>query len=219
MSEEKVKVELTAKEMKKLKKMSRPFWKKKRFLFPAILIVIIIAVASHGSGSSTQTATTSSTSSSKTASNSSSASSSSSSNSSSTVYKVGQTFKVGEFQYTVNSVKTANSIGDVANGLGEKAHGIYYIVNITATNLDKTASTVDSNLFNIVQGGNKYSADSMATTDDNDTNNDMFLTQLNPNVSMTGNLVFDVPANLTSGLQLQLSGGFTSGETATVQLN
>jgi hypothetical protein len=85
--------------------------------------------------------------------------------------------------------------------------------------LDKTASTVDTNLFNIVQSGNKYSADATATTYDNDSNNDMFLTQLNPNVSMTGNLVFDVPANLTNGLQLQLSGGMTSGETATVQLN
>jgi hypothetical protein len=54
---------------------------------------------------------------------------------------------------------------------------------------------------------------------DGSANNNMFLNQLNPGVTMTGNLVFDVPSNLTKGVVLNISGGFTSTDSANVQLN
>jgi hypothetical protein len=212
-------LQLSEKELKRLKKKARPFWKKKRFIIPAALIVLGIIGAATGGGSSSQPAST--TSSTK---SSSSKSSSDSSSSASTMYKVGQTFKVGEYEVKVNSVKKAKTISVMGGASTDKANGQYYIINVTLKNLSDTASTVDSSLFNLEHGGNKFSADSSATMDanmssDGSSNNGMFLKQLNPGVTVTGNLVFDVPANLNKGVVLDVSGGFTSTDSAQVQLN
>ncbi len=43
--------------------------------------------------------------------------------------------------------------------------------------------------------------------------------QLNPGVSMSGNVVFDVPTNLTKNVDMVIQGGMLSLAQATVQLN
>lgn len=176
----------------------------KRWWFWLVVVVIVIIVASNSGKKSTPTSTAPS-------------GSGTSTTAKSTVHKVGDTFQVGEYQITVSKLSTASSVGD-PNGLNSKAQGQYYIVDLTIKNLDKTASTVDSNLFKIKgPTGNEYTSDTTGTMYDND-NASFFLQQLNPGVQETGKLVFDMPANL-KGLTLELSGGFTSSDTATVQLN
>ncbi|WP_206881783.1 DUF4352 domain-containing protein, partial [Alicyclobacillus mali (ex Roth et al. 2021)] len=178
----------------------RPAWKKKRFLFPAavIAIVIIASAASHGGhqttatssagGSASTTTSTSQTSSSDASSTSATDSSSSSTNavdtsssnsgSDSNAYKVGQTFEDGSLQITVNSVKMTKTVGDVADGLGDTANGIFYVVNVTVKNNGTSPTTIDDSMFTLQANGSTYDADTNADVDDNtDANNDMFLNE------------------------------------------
>lgn len=49
--------QLTEKELKILKKASRPFWKKKRFIFPAVILLLIIISIANGGGNTGSTPT------------------------------------------------------------------------------------------------------------------------------------------------------------------
>jgi hypothetical protein len=190
-------VELTAKELARLKK--------KRFIIPVGLIVlfIIIGVASGGSSSPAGAPALS-------------GSGSVGSASDTKTYKIGDTVRVGEFQYIVNKVSTSTGLGDVADGIGAKPNGIFYVVNVTVKNLDNTASTVDDTLFKLKDGSNEYSASTEGDIYGNQ-NNNFFLQQLNPNVSLTGNVVFDMPKD-AKGFSLDVSGGMTKGGNATIGL-
>lgn len=121
--------------------------------------------------------------------------------------------RVGNIEVTVNSLKEAKSVGD--DLLGSKANGTYWIINITVKNDDNQARTIDSSLFQIEGDNNtKYSTEYNAETYANN-QNDLFLNQLNPGVTMSGNLVFDMPDaptynHIAQHYDLLVDGGFLS---------
>ena len=102
----------------------KPFYKRVWFIVLAVIVVIGVFASMGGSDDSKEATSKSTTTSKATTTNSSSKASSEE-----TVYSVGQTFTVGDVEYTVNSVSTTQTVGD--EFLNETAQGIYLLLNVT----------------------------------------------------------------------------------------
>ncbi|HDR3890927.1 TPA: DUF4352 domain-containing protein [Bacillus cereus] len=124
--------------------------------------------------------------------------------------KEGESSKV---KIAVGSVESVDSVG--GEYLKEKAQGVFKIVEITITNNQKDAITVDANSFKLVDNKDReftYSIQAQTAFDvGNGSSSDFFLKQLNPGLSQTGKVIFDVPAD-AQGLVLKARGGMMGKE-------
>lgn len=133
--------------------------------------------------------------------------------------QIGQNHAVGsDMAVTVDSITQASYIG-MGSGFGAQANGMFWLVQVTVTNTSSTSDSISDSQFTIetppYPGAQQktYSADS---GDEIYISNDNFpLLNLNPGVSATGTLVFDMPANITStkmqDFVLNVSDGLFSG--------
>jgi len=126
------------------------------------------------------------------------------------------TAKEGEssnVKIAVGSVESVDSVG--GEYLKEKAQGVFKVVEVTVTNNQKDAITVDANSFKLVDNKDReftYSTQAQTAFDvGNGGQSDFFLKQLNPGLSQTGKIIFDVPAD-AQGLVLKARGGMTGKE-------
>ena len=135
-----------------------------------------------------------------------------------TKHKMGETVKVGDVEYVVNSKSTTQKVGDEL--LGKTAKGTYLIVNVTVKNASKKAMRVTSDYFKLLNGDTEYSDDDTAGLYSNK-DGDFFLSEVNPGNSITGNIVFDVNDDVVNSydLQLQVQTGFWGTEKGTISLN
>lgn len=129
------------------------------------------------------------------------------------VVGIGQEVQVGDVFFMVNEVTNATNVG---GEYGATAQSQYTIVNVTVRNEKNEAVTVDNNFFKLLSGERTYDSDGTAGIYANE-DADFFLTSVNPGVSLTGNVVFDVPADLESP-QLQVQTGFFGTETGVINL-
>ncbi|HEF1903605.1 TPA: DUF4352 domain-containing protein [Bacillus cereus] len=124
--------------------------------------------------------------------------------------KEGESSKV---KITVGSVESVDSVG--GEYLNEKAKGIFKVVEISITNNQKDAITVDANSFKLMDNQDrefKYSTQAQTAYDiGNSGKSDFFLKQLNPGLTQTGKIIFDVPAD-AQGLVLKARGGMMGKE-------
>ncbi|WP_157068443.1 DUF4352 domain-containing protein [Alicyclobacillus sendaiensis] len=109
-----------------------------------------------------------------------------------------QTFgKAGDLEIRVNSLQQVKSVG--YDGMGETANGAFWVINVTIKNDGSTPMGIVDGLFHLQDlNGNVYQPDSTAEIYAN-TNSGTIPTDLNPGVSMTTNLVFDMPDFMTYG--------------------
>lgn len=129
--------------------------------------------------------------------------------------KIGSVLPVGNVEFTVNSKSEATNVG---GQFGKTAQGKYLILNVTVTNKGDKAITVDSNFFKLKADGKEYEADGSATIFANE-NANFFLSQVNPDVSIKGNVVFDVPAELLQkNLVLNVQTGVFGTEQGQIEL-
>ncbi|MFD3450110.1 DUF4352 domain-containing protein [Microbacteriaceae bacterium 4G12] len=153
------------------------------------LIVIGIIVAVAGGGGSTDKDTT---------------------KQGSTLSKEGVSSNV---KITVGNIETADSVG--SDLVAEKAQGVFKILEITLTNNQKDAITVDANSFKLVDNQGReftYSTQGQTALDvANGGTVDFFLKQLNPGLTQTGKIIFDIPKD-AQGLVLKARGGMTGKE-------
>lgn len=121
-------------------------------------------------------------------------------------FTVGQEVKVGNLSYTVKSVKETNKLSSV---LGNKTtNGKFVIVELVVKNYDKKARVVDSNMFKVkTADGTEYSADLELDMYVNEGGVGFFLEDINPNLSKTGKVVFELPADAAQ-YNLEVSSGF-----------
>ena len=209
----------------------KPFYKRVWFIVLAVIVVIGVFASMGGSDDSkeatsksttTSKATTTDSSSKATTTDSSSKAtttdSSSKASSEETVYSVGQTFTVGDVEYTVNSVSTTQTVGD--EFLNETAQGIYLLLNVTIKNNGDDALSVSNDYFTLYKGKTKYTSDSTASLYASD-NSGFFLEEVNPGNALTSNVAFDIPQDVVSdpALQLQVQTGFWGTQTAMVNIN
>ena len=98
-----------------------------------------------------------------------------------------------------------------------KADGKFVIVAVAVFNGQNSAIVMSTGLFEILDSnGNTYSASEHSM--EVDSANNLFLAQINPGITKTGKIVFDVPQNLSmDNLLLRFRGGMT-GESRTLAL-
>jgi hypothetical protein len=98
----------------------------------------------------------------------------------------------------------------------KKAQGVFKIVEVSINNNQKDAITLDANSFKLVDAQGReftYSSDGQIAFDvgENEGNSNFFLKQLNPGLTQTGKIIFDLPAD-AKGLTLKARGGMTGEE-------
>ncbi|WP_235749538.1 DUF4352 domain-containing protein [Neobacillus bataviensis] len=98
----------------------------------------------------------------------------------------------------------------------KQAQGVFKVLEVSITNNQKDAITVDANSFKLVDDHGReftYSSDAQIAYDigENEGNTDFFLKSLNPGLTLTGKVVFDVPAD-AKGFLLKARGGMTGKE-------
>lgn len=126
---------------------------------------------------------------------------------------IGEQIDVEGVYFTVNEISTATNVG---GDYGQDAQSQFTIINVTIQNEKNEPITVDSSFFTLLSGERKYDADGTAGIYANE-DADFFLTSVNPGVSITGNVVFDVPADLADPI-LQVQTGFWGTETGQISL-
>ncbi|ARJ20607.1 hypothetical protein B7492_04890 [Bacillus mycoides] len=124
--------------------------------------------------------------------------------------KEGDSSKV---KIAVGSVESIDSVG--GEYLKESAQGVFKVVEISITNNQKDAITVDANSFKLMDNQDReftYSTQAQTAYDiGNGGKSDFFLKQLNPGLTQTGKIIFDVPAD-AQGLVLKARGGMMGKE-------
>ncbi len=200
-----------------------PFYKKWWF----ILIVVLIAfgVIKGGSGNNSSQKPTTSNSSSQVTSSKETVQTSASEETKNTEektttkaeHKIGEIVKVGDVEYVVNSKSLSQNVG---GDYGKTANGIYLIVNVTVKNTGKKSITVTDDFFKLLKGDTEYETDGAAGLYANEEAK-FFLSELNPENSITGNVVFDLSNETAnaSGLQLQVQTGIWGTQKGKISLD
>jgi hypothetical protein len=180
---------------KAYRKATRPFYKKKRFIFlAAIALIVIIVIASQGGGGSSPSASTtgggSGSGGTKTA-------------------GLNQPVRDGKFEFTVTGVDCSkNTLGQ--SGLTTQANGVFCVASMTVKNIGNEAQTLDAtSQVGYDAQKRKYSTDTKAEFYLPNQGGALF-NQLNPGSSVTGQVVYDVPAG-TKLTKLELHDSMLSG--------
>jgi hypothetical protein len=112
----------------------------------------------------------------------------------------------------VEGVESTKELGD--NQFSKKeAQGVFKVVKLTITNNQKDAVTIDSDSFKLIDDkGREFSNSTdgqLALETSVETKKEsFFLKQLNPGLTVTGHIVFEVPED-AKGFKLQGRGGMT----------
>lgn len=118
-------------------------------------------------------------------------------------------------------MNTAKEVG--SQYLNSQAQGTYLVVNVTYENNGNESTTVDTSFFKLKYGEKTYDSDGTASlyaNSQDDGSTVFLLEQVNPDMSVTGDIIFDVTdevANAT-GLQLQVQTGFFGTETGLITI-
>ena len=131
--------------------------------------------------------------------------------------KIGEVTKVGDVEYIVNSKSVSQNVG---GEYGKTANGSYLILNVTVKNSGKKSITVTNDFFKLLKGDTEYETDSVAGMYANEEGK-FFLSELNPENSITGNVVFDLNAETAnaSGLVLQVQTGVWGTQKGKINLD
>lgn len=194
-----------AKAEKAYKKASRPFYKKKRFILLAIIaLIVIIAIATTAGGSDSSSS-----------SDGGSSSDGNSSSGSAEAAGLNTPVRDGKFEFTVTGVDCSqNVIGE--DPITTTANGVFCVAAVNVSNIGNEAQTLDAtSQYGYDATNNKYSTDTEAAFYLPNQGGALF-NQLNPGTSVTGQLVFDVPAG-TQLTTLELHDSmFSDGVTVTI---
>lgn len=192
----------------------KPFYKRIWFIVLVGLFVIggLQSVLGGGSNSSTSSSQDTST----TTQTTTEASASSSEKSEEVTYSIGQEVPVGDVVYIVNSKEVNTNVG---GEFGKTANGIFLVLNVTVKNNGKEAITVTDDFFTLLKGDVEYKSDSTAGIYANQDAN-FFLTEVNPENSVTGDVVFDITEETANdpSIQLRVQTGYFGTETGVINL-
>lgn len=195
------------KDAKKL--LKKPFYKK--VWFWALAVIILIIAANAGGDDTTPTDTASKDDDTKVE-----ASADSNPKEEAKAADIGEVVKVGDVEFTVNSISTATNVG---GEYGTNSQGTYLILDTTVTNKGTESITTDTSFFKLQSGEKTYDADGEASIYAN-TDTNFFLEQVNPDLSATGLVVFDVTDEVIANpeLLLQVQTGFFGTEVGTIKV-
>lgn len=123
-------------------------------------------------------------------------------------FKIGQTAKLEGTAYTVTGASTQSNVG---GEFGEKADGVFVVIDLTIENTkDETKTFMDTSAVFIAKDGTRYEGSDAAIYLGDES---LFLRDMQPDLATKGKLVFDVPPAKAAGGVLQVSDLFGRGET------
>lgn len=171
-----------------------------------LFFIVIGMIGSGGSGSSTSSSSNGDSSDSGT-------SATSEKTTTESVAKVGESVTDKDLDFVVTDITTAKTLG---NSFTEKdAQGTFQVITLKITNQGKETKTIDSSMFQLTDSEGRTfdrSVEGQSAKGFGEGNVDLFLQQVQPGLSVTGDIVFDIPDN-ASGLQLIVKGSvFSSGK-------
>jgi hypothetical protein len=112
-------------------------------------------------------------------------------------YGIGDVVKVGKLQYTVHTVSETNTIKSNNEFIPSVVtKGKFVLITYTVVNLDKTARTIDSSMFKLKGNGSEFDPSNGGNIDEILGDKNLFLQDINPQMSRDGELVYEVPTNL-----------------------
>jgi len=117
-----------------------------------------------------------------------------------------------DVKIVVDSFESKDQVGNNQFST-KKAQGVFKVTKVTLTNNQKDAITIDSNSFKLIDDQKRefsYSSEAQFALESSlgDKSESFFLKKLNPGLSATGHIVFDVPAD-AKGFILEARGGLT----------
>ncbi len=119
--------------------------------------------------------------------------------------------KVGSFEYQVRGARWSNTLSKLGSSYGNKPPDAMFLsVNLHVKNIDRQERTIPP--FKLIdQEGREYGTSNKAWMAENALG---IIDSINPGVSKSGVIVFDVPQN--NSYKLRVSGGYWSGTRALV---
>ncbi|CAM4169137.1 DUF4352 domain-containing protein [Lacicoccus alkaliphilus] len=134
------------------------------------------------------------------------------------VVGVGEPLEVDGIEFTVNEWYQADTVG--TDFMTSEANDTYIVMEVTVTNNENEAITVDSDFFKIIEGERVFEPDSSASMDANEDDLGLFLEEINPGSSRTASVVFDVTQDVVDSdeKQLQVQSGFWGTQTGIINL-
>jgi len=163
-------------------------------------VVIMIIGAISGSGKSTTTTSNSNT------------GSTSTTKKEEPQAKINDTVTDKDLAFTVTGVTTAKTLGN--SYTKKEAQGTFYVVALNIKNVGKETATIDSSMLKVTDSqGRKFdrSIEGQTAKGLSQGKVDMFLQQVQPGLSVNGDIVFDLPDDATD-LKLLVKGGIFGTE-------
>jgi len=136
------------------------------------------------------------------------------------VAQIGEKLNVGDISYTVKSVRIDDRVG--TENFNQEANGQYIIIEIEITNNSNETVTISDSYFELLYGDKTYDSDSTASLyismeDDVDS---IWYEELNPDLTLTGKIVFDVTEEVANSndTKLQVQTGYWGTQTGIISL-
>lgn len=121
--------------------------------------------------------------------------------------KIGEQVQSGDLAFTVNGVKEYQSLGN--SFTSKDAQGVFKVVSLKIENVGKETKTIDSSMIKLMDSEGRTferSIDGQTAKGLAQGQVDLFLQQVQPGLSVNGEIVFDIPEN-AEGLVIELRGG------------
>lgn len=128
--------------------------------------------------------------------------------------KIGDELVVGDVLFKVNKVSTTKRIQDGPIYYEPDTNdSVFFLVNVTVKNNGKEMINIDSSFFQLTKGDVTYSPAILLTSDDQ-----FFIFEgINPGLTKTGNVVFEVPESEKDFI-LNVQTGFFGTQQGQIQL-
>lgn len=127
--------------------------------------------------------------------------------------KIGDTVTDKDMDFAVTNFTTAKTLG--SSFTKKDAQGTFQVISLKITNQSKETKTIDSSMFQLTDSQGRTfdrSVEGQSAQGFSEGGFDLFLQQVQPGLSVNGDIVFDIPADAT-GLQLVVKGSvFSSGK-------
>lgn len=105
------------------------------------------------------------------------------------IYSIGDRVVAGDIAYTVTNVRTVGAVGNY--GMGEKADGVFLMVELVVENLGDETETMSSSYVKAIDSQGRsfeYGNDAWVYLEDS-----LLLKQIQPGLPTKGETIFDVP--------------------------
>lgn len=133
-------------------------------------------------------------------------------------YGLNEVVQDGDLAFTVTNVDTVKTLG---NQFTKKdAQGTFYIVTLKVENKGNKTATFDSSMAKVIDSqGREFerSIEGQTAKGMAEGNVDLFLQQIQPSLSVTGDIVFDLPENISDPMLVVKGSIFGKGEKIKIQ--